>query len=135
MKLASLKPVLPRSAIRRRQLLPSRHYAMQVPGAPMLQVFNDNTKQLQRERAAADTEASRRVDYLRDEVASRLCERLLVPSSNPHPSTTCATYSIARTSIAILPVSSILVPMPAILAELLPYLFQALHHSLTGSHI
>ena len=49
----------------------------------MLQVFNDNTKHLQRERAAADVEASRKVDYLRDEVANRLCERLLVLS--PHP--------------------------------------------------
>ena len=49
----------------------------------MLQVFNDHTKQLQRERAAADVEASRKVDYLRDEVASRLCERLLVRSSPP----------------------------------------------------
>ena len=46
----------------------------------MLQVFNDNTKHLQRERAAADVEASRQVDYLRDEVASRLCDRLLVRS-------------------------------------------------------
>ena len=50
----------------------------------MLQVFNDNTKHSQRERAAADAEASRRVDYLRDEVANRLCERLLVHSPNPH---------------------------------------------------
>ncbi len=50
----------------------------------MLQVFNDNTKHLQRERAAADVEASRRVDYLRDEVADRLCERLLVHFPNPH---------------------------------------------------
>ncbi|KAK3174217.1 hypothetical protein OEA41_001461 [Lepraria neglecta] len=43
----------------------------------MLQVFNDQIKHLQRERAASDAEASRRVDYLRDEVATRLCERLL----------------------------------------------------------
>ena len=50
----------------------------------MLQVFNDNTKYLQRERAAADVEASRSVDYLRDEVADRLCERLLVRSPDPH---------------------------------------------------
>lgn len=49
----------------------------------MLQVFNDKTKYLQRERAAADVEASRRVDYLRDEVADRLCERLLVLFPNP----------------------------------------------------
>ena len=79
MKPASLRPFLPRPAIRRRQL-PSylRGYAVQTPGAPMLQVFNSNTKQLQRERAASDIEGSRKVDYLRDEVAVRLCERLLV---------------------------------------------------------
>ncbi|KAL9071130.1 MAG: hypothetical protein Q9161_004470 [Pseudevernia consocians] len=77
MKPASLRPFLPRPAIRRRQLPSNRHYAMQAPGAPMLQVFNDNTKHLQRERAAADVECSRKVDYLRDEVAFRLCERLL----------------------------------------------------------
>lgn len=46
----------------------------------MLQVFNSNTKHLQRERAASDAEGSRKVDYLRDEVAVRLCERLLVSS-------------------------------------------------------
>lgn len=46
----------------------------------MLQVFNDNAKYLQRERAVIDAEASRRVDYLRDEVATRLSERLLVNS-------------------------------------------------------
>lgn len=44
----------------------------------MLQVFNNHTKYLQRERAASDLIASRKVDYLRDEIASRLCERLLV---------------------------------------------------------
>ena len=44
----------------------------------MLQVFNSNTKYLQKERAASNPEASRRVDYLRDEVAARLCDRLLV---------------------------------------------------------
>ena len=49
----------------------------------MLQVFNSNTKQLQRERAALDDEGSRRVDYLRDEVAIRLCERLLVSIHSP----------------------------------------------------
>ena len=78
MKPASLRPFLPRSALRRRQPRTTRHYALQNPGAPMLQVFNDHTKHLQRERAAADPVASRRVDYLRDEVATRLCERLLV---------------------------------------------------------
>ena len=79
MKPASLRPFLPRPAIRRRLFSSStRRYAVQTPGAPMLQVFNSNTKHLQRERAASDVEGSRKVDYLRDEVAVRLCERLLV---------------------------------------------------------
>ena len=57
---------------------PSRRgYAVQAPGAPSLQIFNRHTKYLQRERAASDPDASRQVDYLRDEVALRLCERLL----------------------------------------------------------
>lgn len=55
-----------------------RGYAIQAPGGPGLQVFNRNTKWLQRDRAAANVEASRKVDYLRDEVAARLSERLLV---------------------------------------------------------
>lgn len=79
MKPASLRPFLPRPAIRRR--IPRsqcRCYAVQAPGAPVFQVFNSNTKHLQRERAAADADSSRRVDYLRDEVALRLVERLLV---------------------------------------------------------
>ncbi|KAI9833522.1 MAG: hypothetical protein M1826_007136 [Phylliscum demangeonii] len=56
---------------------PRRHYALQTAGAPTLQVFNRHTKYLQRERAAADVDTSRQVDYLRDEVARRLCDRLL----------------------------------------------------------
>ena len=79
MRPASLRPFLPGPAIRRRNLSSStRFHAVQTPGAPMLQVFNSNTKHLQRERAASDVEGSRKVDYLRDEVAVRLCERLLV---------------------------------------------------------
>lgn len=54
-----------------------RPYAIQAPGGPGLQVFNRETKWLQKERAASNPLASRNVDYLRDEVASRLCERLL----------------------------------------------------------
>ena len=84
MKPASLRPFLPRPALRRRLPHLRRQYAIQTPGAPIFQVFNDNTKHLQRERAAADAEASRKVDYLRDEVANRLCERLLVHSPHPH---------------------------------------------------
>jgi NADH dehydrogenase [ubiquinone] 1 alpha subcomplex assembly factor 5 len=43
-----------------------------------LKVFNPKTKHLQKERAAQNVELGRRVDYLKDEVATRLCERLLV---------------------------------------------------------
>ena len=83
MKVTSLRPLLPRTTIQRRVIQPLiRHYAVQTPGAPMLQVFNSNTKHLQRERAASDAENSRKVDYLRDEVAVRICERLLVSATN-----------------------------------------------------
>jgi len=77
MKPASLRPFLPRPAIRRR-LVTDRQYAFSASSPSMLQVFNDKTKLLQRDRSAVDAEASRKVDYLRDEVASRLGERLLV---------------------------------------------------------
>lgn len=40
------------------------------------QVFNKNTKLLQRQRAVKDVKASREVEYLRDEVALRMIERL-----------------------------------------------------------
>ena len=43
-----------------------------------MEIFSNQHKWMQKERAAANTEASRSVDYLRDEVASRLCERVLV---------------------------------------------------------
>ncbi|KAJ9133577.1 NADH dehydrogenase [Pleurostoma richardsiae] len=54
-----------------------RSYAFQASGGPVFEVFNRRTKWLQKERAAADVEASRQADYLKDEVAVRLCERLL----------------------------------------------------------
>ena len=60
----------------------------------MLQVFNSNTKYLQKERAASDAEASRKVDYLRDEVAARLCDRLLVRSL-PHNSTNLPNLTVS----------------------------------------
>lgn len=56
----------------------SRSYAFQASGSPVFEVFNRRTKWLQKERAASDVEASRQADYLKDEIASRLCERLLV---------------------------------------------------------
>ena len=54
-----------------------RCYAVQTQSNP-LEVFNEKHKWLQRERAASKPEASRQVDALRDEIAARLCERLLV---------------------------------------------------------
>lgn len=75
MRLSILRPILPKSAARR--LEGSRYYAVQTPGAPTLQVFNRHTKWLQKERAAANLERSRQTDYLKDEIATRLAERLL----------------------------------------------------------
>lgn len=55
----------------------SRSYAVQAPGAPTVEVFSAQAKWLQKERAARNTALSRQVDYVRDEVAARLCDRLL----------------------------------------------------------
>lgn len=55
-----------------------RRYAFQASGRPVFQVFNRRTKWLQKERAAANVDESRQADYLKDEVAARVCERLLV---------------------------------------------------------
>jgi NADH dehydrogenase [ubiquinone] 1 alpha subcomplex assembly factor 5 len=76
MKPPALRPWLPTAALRRRRCLP-RSYAIQAPGGPTHQVFNEKVKYLQKERAAANVEYSRQVDYLRDEVAQRLVDRLL----------------------------------------------------------
>lgn len=57
----------------------------------MLEIFNRRTKHLQKDRAAHDVEESRKVDYLKDEVAMRLCERLLVSE----------TSSTSRVNIAV----------------------------------
>lgn len=76
MKPATMRPLLPHPTLRR--LCIARHYAVQAPGAPTLQIFNRQTKYLQKERAAANVRRSRQVDYLKDEVAMRLSERLLV---------------------------------------------------------
>jgi hypothetical protein len=55
-----------------------RDYAAHSPGKPSPEVFNQRIKHLQKDRAAGNVEQSRQVDYLKDEVAGRLCERLLV---------------------------------------------------------
>lgn len=46
--------------------------------APIFQVFNRDAKRRQKDRAAMDVESSRTVDYLRDEVAARVADRLAV---------------------------------------------------------
>lgn len=77
MKPVTMRPFLTRPAVRRRICI-SRSYAIQAPGNPTLQIFDRHTKYLQKERAAANVQQSRQVDYLKDEVAMRLSERLLV---------------------------------------------------------
>ncbi|KAK5662867.1 hypothetical protein OQA88_6278 [Cercophora sp. LCS_1] len=57
--------------------LTQRGYAFQASGGPVFKVFNRQTKWSQKERSAADVEVSRQADYLKDEIASRVCERLL----------------------------------------------------------
>jgi NADH dehydrogenase [ubiquinone] 1 alpha subcomplex assembly factor 5 len=55
-----------------------RSYAFQASGGAVFKVFNSRAKWLQKERAATNPELSRQADYLKDEVAMRVCERLLV---------------------------------------------------------
>ncbi|KAJ9655494.1 hypothetical protein H2198_005680 [Neophaeococcomyces mojaviensis] len=75
--LTTLGRQLPRcSPILSRQCL-NRNYAVQAPGAPTLEVFSNNIKYLQKERAASNPELSRQADYLKDEIAQRLVDRLL----------------------------------------------------------
>ncbi|CAG8657384.1 1818_t:CDS:10 [Acaulospora colombiana] len=40
-------------------------------------IFNRNTKRLQKDRSASDVESSRQVDYIKDEIAYRIVDRLL----------------------------------------------------------
>ncbi|CAM1504176.1 Fc.00g017670.m01.CDS01 [Cosmosporella sp. VM-42] len=68
---------VPRSSSFSTPIANRRSYAIQTPGAPRFQVFNRRTKWLQKERAAANPEESRQADYLKDEIAMRLSERLL----------------------------------------------------------
>lgn len=51
--------------------------AANTPSSPF-QVFDRSAKILQKNRSAADVNQSRTVDYVRDEVADRLIERLMV---------------------------------------------------------
>lgn len=72
---AALQPLRPSSSTPAKSSV--RTYAIQQPGAPTINVFSSQSKYLQRSRAAQDVEHSRRVDYVRDEVAFRLSTRLL----------------------------------------------------------
>ncbi|KPI38911.1 NADH dehydrogenase [ubiquinone] 1 alpha subcomplex assembly factor 5 [Cyphellophora attinorum] len=77
MRPQTLRPWLHISALRRISTPIRRTYAVQAPGAPTLQVFNDTVKYLQKERAALNVDESRASSYLKDEVARRLVDRLL----------------------------------------------------------
>ncbi|KAF9741857.1 hypothetical protein PMIN04_008020 [Paraphaeosphaeria minitans] len=77
MNTLSVRAFIPPLTRRASPLRATRCYAMQAPGAPIVDIFSQQHKWMQKERAARDVETSRSVDYLRDEVASRLCERLM----------------------------------------------------------
>ncbi|KAF9690864.1 hypothetical protein EKO04_011087 [Ascochyta lentis] len=77
MNTLSIRAFIPPLTRRGLPLRALRCYAVQAPGAPTMEIFSNQHKWAQKERAAANKEASRSVDYLRDEVASRLCERVL----------------------------------------------------------
>ncbi|KAJ6786378.1 hypothetical protein PWT90_02865 [Aphanocladium album] len=73
--------VLPRLSLNRctppAAQLTCRTYAVASNAAPRFQVFNRRTKWLQKERAGFNVEEGRQADYLKDEVAVRVAERLL----------------------------------------------------------
>ena len=65
----------------------SRNYAIVPPTTPApeaagFQVFHRETKRKQKDRAAINVEESRVVDYLKDEIAARVADRLLVQLEN-----------------------------------------------------
>ncbi|KAK2070930.1 hypothetical protein P8C59_005390 [Phyllachora maydis] len=60
-----------------RNALARRWFASQSFSPPVPAVFNRHTKWQQKQRAALDVGGGRQADYLRDEVAVRLSERLL----------------------------------------------------------
>jgi hypothetical protein len=112
MNTLSIRAFIPPLTRRRLPLRATRRYAVQAPGAPTMEIFSNQHKWQQKERAAANTELSRSVDYLRDEVASRLCERILV--CGPSTSDCATTDMLHRTSIATSPRCSTWAPMLAI---------------------
>jgi hypothetical protein len=83
-----------------------RAYAFQASGGAVFKVFNSRTKWLQKERAAANPELSRQADYLKDEVAMRVCERLLVSLLLAQLTSPRSRLTETRTSNANSPASS-----------------------------
>ncbi|RFU78964.1 methyltransferase type 12 [Trichoderma arundinaceum] len=73
---SSLTRLAPLSSSQFAASAPRRFYAV-ASGATRFQVFNRRTKWLQKERSASNPDESRQADYLKDEVAIRLTERLL----------------------------------------------------------
>ena len=74
-----LTKTLPRVA----SIVSSRNYAIIPPSTPApeaagFQVFHREAKRKQKDRAAINVEESRVVDYLKDEIAARVADRLLV---------------------------------------------------------
>lgn len=64
-------------------LLPKRYYAIVPPTTPGpeaagFQVFHRDTKRKQKDRAATNVTESRITDYLKDEIAARVADRILV---------------------------------------------------------
>lgn len=58
------------------RLVSSRSYATQSSGSGMPAIFDRRVKQIQRTRSVVDAEANREADYLKDEVARRMVDRL-----------------------------------------------------------
>ncbi|EAW09649.1 uncharacterized protein ACLA_038600 [Aspergillus clavatus NRRL 1] len=71
----SLRHLSRRVALAQPSYIASRTFASQTPGNPVFEVFNRKVKHLQKDRAARNVEESRKTDYIKDEVAMRLCER------------------------------------------------------------
>ncbi|OBZ89759.1 NADH dehydrogenase [ubiquinone] 1 alpha subcomplex assembly factor 5 [Choanephora cucurbitarum] len=69
--------MLSRSILQRIAVGSKRFYASATSTPQPFQVFDRHVKLLQKDRAASDVEQSRTVDYLKDEIAARVADRLL----------------------------------------------------------
>jgi NADH dehydrogenase [ubiquinone] 1 alpha subcomplex assembly factor 5 len=66
------------SAIIRRSAQPKQFVRYYATTPQAFHVFNRDVKRMQKDRAASNVEQSRTVDYLKDEIAARVADRLLV---------------------------------------------------------